>query len=220
MPRERQEFFRESKTSEKERIVVLAFEGNDTERLYFEALRVYDRFNDDLIYLHLLTRKKTDTNSSPSHVFKKLKKEAKDEYNFGSSDELWMIIDKDRWKNIPEVISLCAEQGNMFVAGSNPCFEMWLLLHVKDISSLSKDEKDKLLANKRVSGSKNSKKYIDKFLSDLLDAGYNKSNPKPERFLELIDTAIKQGEDLDNPPEDFPSDLGSHVYKIVKQLID
>ena len=41
-----------------------------------------------------------------SGVFNKLKKEAKDEYNFNSQDELWMIIDKDRWRNIDAIINL------------------------------------------------------------------------------------------------------------------
>ena len=35
MPRERQEFFRESNSKEKERIYILAFEGNVTEVEYF-----------------------------------------------------------------------------------------------------------------------------------------------------------------------------------------
>ena len=35
MPREREEFFRESNTTEREKIFVLAFEGNITEEKYF-----------------------------------------------------------------------------------------------------------------------------------------------------------------------------------------
>jgi len=76
MPRERQELFRESNSKEKEKIIVLAFEGNVTEEAYFEALMADLVFNDELIYLHLLKRSKTDTNSAPNHVFKKLKREA------------------------------------------------------------------------------------------------------------------------------------------------
>lgn len=39
MGREREEFFRDSNTDEREKIFVLAFEGNDTEEIYFEALK-------------------------------------------------------------------------------------------------------------------------------------------------------------------------------------
>jgi hypothetical protein len=216
MPREREEIFRESNTKIKEKVIVLAFEGNDTERIYFQELKSHVKFNDDVIYLHLLTRPKTDTNSAPNHVFNKLKKEAKDEYNFNSQDELWMIIDKDRWKNIEVIINLCKEQGNMFVAGSNPCFEIWLLLHIKEISELSEEEIKAIEINKKVSKNRT---FLDKFLSDLLDEGYNKTNPNPSRFLPTISKAVKQAKILDNPSEDFPSTIGSHVYKIAEIVI-
>lgn len=215
MPREREELFRETNTKEKEKIIVLAFEGNDTERIYFEYLKSSDKFNDDLIYLHLLVRQKNDTNSAPNHVFNKLKREAKDEYNFNKQDELWMIIDKDRWKSIPQIIALCKKQGNMFVAGTNPCFEFWLLLHVKDFSEISSIEKQYLLENRKVTSSK---RYIDKFLGEQI-GGYNKTNPQPARFLPTVEFAIKQASLLDTPREDFPSDLGSHVYRVVQTLI-
>lgn len=120
MPREREELFRQSNTDEKERIIVLAFEGHDTERIYFENFQSSAKFNDELVYLHLLSRPRDDTNSAPNHVFRKLKSEAKDEYNFGKADELWMIIDTDRWRNIPKIIELCKNEGNMFAAVSNP----------------------------------------------------------------------------------------------------
>lgn len=216
MPRERQEIFRESNTDEKEKVIVLAFEGNDTERIYFEDIRSDVKFNDELVYLHLLSRPKKDTNSAPIHVFNKLKREAKEEYNFNKADELWMIIDKDRWKSIPKIIELCKKEGNMFVAGSNPCFEFWLLLHIKNVSDITLIEKQLLLANGKIS---NKKRYIDKYLGDILEEGYNKTNPRPERFFPYIELAIKQGKELNSKNEDFPSNLGSHVYKIVERMI-
>src|SRR5690606_32635048 len=155
MPREREDLFRESNSLEKEKIIVLAFEGNDTEEIYFEEFKNSEKFDDALIFLHLLKRPKTDTNSAPNHVFTKLKKEAKDEYNFKDTDELWMIIDTDRWKNIPSIISACKRQSNMFVAVSNPCFEFWLLLHIKDISEYDEKELSLLLKNEKVSKKKN-----------------------------------------------------------------
>jgi len=53
MPRERVEFFRDSNVKEKEKIFVLAFEGNITEEEYFEEIKSLDAFNDELIYLHI-----------------------------------------------------------------------------------------------------------------------------------------------------------------------
>ncbi len=214
MPRERHEFFRESNTNEKERIVVLAFEGNITEEKYFEEFRKSDKFNDDLIYLHLLTRQEEDTRSAPKQVFEQLKKEARDEYNFGSKDELWMIIDTDRWKNIPQIVEACKKQNNMFVAVSNPCFEFWLLLHVKDIQEYSPQEQLNLLTNKKVS---NRKRYIDKQIEALIGV-FNKLNPRPELFLPHLVFAVEQARKLDNLNEDFPSALGSHIYKLIEKI--
>lgn len=215
MPRERQEIFRESNIKEKEKIIVLAFEGNETERIYFEEFMSGEQFNEDIIYLHLLKRSKTDTKSAPNHVFNKLKKEAKDEYNLSPEDELWMIIDKDRWKNIPTIVELCKKQGNMHVAVSNPCFEFWILLHIKNIETLTEQESQDLIANSKVSSKK---RYIDFYLGNLLDGGYNKTNPRPERYLDKVDHAIEQAEKLNNKKEDFPLSLGSHVYKIMKKI--
>lgn len=215
MPRDREELFRESNSIEKEKIIVLAFEGNETEEIYFEEFKNSDRFNNSLIYLHLLKRLKTDTKSAPKHVFKKLKREAKDEYNFNDTDELWMIIDTDRWVDIPEIINECKNLNNMFVAVSNPCFELWLLLHIKNLSEYSEEELSRILENKRVS---NNKKYIDTKIADILGS-YNKIKLKPELYLPHLDLAIEQAKNLDDTQEDFPSKIGSHVYKVIQKLI-
>lgn len=215
MPREREDLFRQSNTNKKERIIVLAFEGNDTERIYFEDFRSSANFNDELVYLHLLSRPRSDTNSAPNHVFRKLKSEAKDEYNFGKGDELWMIIDTDRWRNIPEIIELCRHEGNMYTAVSNPCFEFWLLLHVKNYDKISDEEKNLLLKNDRIS---NHKKYIDEYLGNLFGDGYNKTNPRPERFIPFVEKAVCQANKLDVDREDFPTKLGSHVYKVILKI--
>lgn len=214
MPREREDLFRESNSLEKEKIIVLAFEGNDTEEIYFDEFKSSEIFDDALIFLHLLKRPKTDTNSAPNHVFKKLKKEAKDEYNFKDTDELWMIIDTDRWKNIPDIISECKKQSNMFVAVSNPCFEFWLLLHIKNIADYDENELALILNNAKVSNKKN---YVDSKITEILGS-YNKSNPKPELFLPTIDFAIEQAKKLDTYEDEFPQKLGSHVYKVVEKL--
>ena len=217
MPRERNEIFRESNSRQKEKIIVLAFEGNIAEEEYFEELKIIDDFNEDLIYLHLLKRPRNDTNSAPNHVFNKLKREAKEEYNFDKKDELWMIIDTDRWKNIPSIISLCKAQGNMFVAVSNPCFEVWLLLHVyQEIASITEEDKINLLENRRIS---TTKRYIDKFLGDSLKDGYNKRNPRVKRFIENVRQAIVEAKSIHINEEDFPSKLGTDVFKVVEKLL-
>jgi hypothetical protein len=216
MPRERIDFFRESNSKPKEKIVVLAYEGNNTEAIYFETLKENARFNDDLIYLVSLRRPRNDTNSAPVHVFNKLKKEAKDEYNFDDTDELWMIIDRDSWSNIPVISELCKAEGNFYLALSNPCFEFWILLHIKDLNDFTQEELNDILTNAKVSSKKT---YLKRLLGTLIEDGYNESNPKPNRFIPYIDVAIERAKSIDNPAEDFPTALGSHVYKLVEKII-
>lgn len=216
MPRERIDFFRDSNSKPKEKIIVLAYEGNNTEPIYFEAIKEDVRFDDDLIYLVSLRRPKKDTNSAPKHVFNKLKREAKEKYNFANSDELWMVIDRDKWENIPDISKLCKEEGNFFLALSNPCFEFWLLLHHKELSDFNEDELRNIFENKKITTKKT---YLKKMLGTLFIDGFNESNPKPERFLPHIDLAMERAKNLDNMNEEFPTKLGSHVYKLVEKLL-
>jgi len=216
MPRERIDFFRDSNSKPKEKIIVLAYEGNNTEAIYFETLKEDVRFNDDLIYLVSLRRPKNDTNSAPKHVFNKLKKEVKNEYNFDETDELWMIIDRDSWSNIPEIFSLCNAEGNFFLALSNPCFELWILLHLKDLNDFNQQELIDIHTNAKISSKKT---YLKNLLSTILADGYNESKPRPERFMPNIDIAIERAKKLDGLNEDFPKSLGSHVYKLVEKII-
>ncbi len=102
----------------------------------------------------------------------------------------------------------------MFVAVSNPCFEFWLLLHIKDIAEYDKNELDLILKNEKVSSRKN---YIDSKITEILGS-YNKSNPKPDLFLPTVDLAIKQAKQLDVNDDEYPEKLGSHVYKVIEKL--
>lgn len=215
MPRERNEIFRESGIFPKQKIIVLAYEGNNTEPLYFESLKNHPLFNDELIYLHSLRRIKGDTYSAPKYVFGKLKKFANEEYNFDSIDELWMVIDTDKW-DIPEISSMCKAESNFFLAVSNPCFELWLLLHIKDLSEFSDSQKLQILNNKKL---RNKRTYLKDLLNTILPGGYNESKPKPHRFFPNIKIAVNRAKDLDVPAEEYPTKLGSHVYKLVEKLI-
>ena len=163
-----------------------------------------------------MKRPRGDTNSAPKHVFNKLRKEAREEYNFGKDDELWMVIDTDRWKNIPEIINLCEAVENMYVAVSNPCFEFWLLLHIYKYEDLTEEEIENLVANKKVS---NKRRYIDQFLGEKIGDGYNKSNPRTNRFVGNVKSAIIEAKRLEKKGEKYPSELGTYVYRVVEKLL-
>lgn len=218
MPRERIEFIRESNVTEREKLFLLAYEGNETEPTYFEALKKNYRFNKDRIEIVSLRRDAKDTKSAPKYVFENLEK-IKDEYDLGNNDELWMIIDRDRnGKNIEKYSVKCKATLNFYFALSNPCFEFWLLLHLKDISEFTEEEKKLIFENRKLKvGSK--KTYLKKLLSNILPDGYNEANLKPERFLLHIEDAIFRAKNMNVDGEDYPKNLGTDVYKLIEKVI-
>lgn len=48
-------------------------------------------------------------------------------------DEVWFVIDTDRWNEgdkINQLKAFCAKQNRWYVAQSNPCFEIWQYYHI------------------------------------------------------------------------------------------
>lgn len=216
MPRERTEFIRISNVTDREKMFLLAYEGNETEPTYFEALKNDYRFNNEIIEIVSLRRDAKDTKSAPKYVFENLEK-IKDEYDLGNNDELWMIIDRDRnGKNIEKYSTKCKSEPNFYFALSNPCFEFWLLLHLKDISEFTEGELNLIFENRKV-GSK--KTYLKKLLSNILPDGYNEANLQPERFLQHIEVAINRAKAMNIEAEDYPQKLGTDIYKLIEKVI-
>ncbi len=50
------------------------------------------------------------------------------------NDQVWAVFDRDTHPNFSEAVRLCKEN-NVFVGRSNPCFEVWLILHFQDFNA-------------------------------------------------------------------------------------
>ncbi|MFT4628841.1 MAG: hypothetical protein ACI8PZ_007537, partial [Myxococcota bacterium] len=46
-------------------------------------------------------------------------------------DEVWCVFDRDEHERFADACQM-ARDNNLQVAASNPCFELWLLLHFRD----------------------------------------------------------------------------------------
>lgn len=79
---------------EAEKFYVLAYEGDVTEKKYFEDLRQSPMFNNSGSIETIPLKKERNAGNSPLDV-KKLLFKAKAEYNFRATDEFWLIIDRD-----------------------------------------------------------------------------------------------------------------------------
>ena len=176
------------------RLIIIATEGKETERKYFTLFR-----DTRIIQIKVLPTGE-DNLSSPQHVINRLNG-YRVEYQIGEGDELWLMVDVDRWKNLGEIVDEAYRRGYQ-VAISNPCFEVWLLCHFQDPP-------------------KNAQKCqpIEDTLREVLGGSYNKSNLDISQFADKLDSAIQRTEQLDiNPKDRWPQSVGSHVYMVVHSI--
>ena len=221
MPRERNPLIRRGGFIEAEKFYVLAYEGNVSEKKYFEDLRLSEYFNDSGS-IETIALKKGKTDSSNPLSVKALLARAKQDYNFRPTDEFWLIIDRDQWEtihkiNLEALYQDCQREQNFHIALSNPCFEMWLILHFKAVTEISDADKALLLENAATSAKHH---FVDDYLTICMDngRGYNK-RPDPKIFLPRLNVAIENAEQASEAQEHFPKTLGSDVFKLVKKLI-
>lgn len=126
-------------------------------------------------------------------------------YSLNEGDEIWFIIDTDRWgAEINTLRENAANHKNWFVAQSNPCFEVWLYYHFE------KDKPQKEITNWKA------------FLNEIVKGGFN-----PNKHPLHIQTAIVNTEanfsTTNNQPEIMTTEvfrLGKKILPLVKDDID
>ena len=166
-------------------------------------------------------KKESKCGNSPLDV-KKLLSKAKAEYNFRATDEFWLIIDRDDWENIHHIdfdalYDDCEKEKNFFIALSDPCFEFWLILHLRKLEDIAEADKGKILENEKVSAKHN---FIDLYLADCIGdgRGYNK-RPKASVFMPKVKEAIENAKLIRDLSKRIPGGLSTDVYKLVEKLI-
>jgi hypothetical protein len=146
MGRQRREFVRRGGFRDAT-LFVIASEGAVTEPRYLKGLKA--RWHNPRIHPHVLERDDPSL-SSPEHVLEELDRFCR-EYSLQEGDQLWLLMDRDfqSWK--PAMISAIAQEcqsKGYFLAVSNPCFEIWLLLHFEDVPNQADTRKQELAENK------------------------------------------------------------------------
>lgn len=103
-------------------------------------------------------------------------------------------------------------------AVSNKCFELWLLLHIIDISSLNKEEQALLLLNERVSIKHTyTSKFMSEKMQEVLQVNWSKNKTNSKMLMQFVDTAVNRAKKITSNT-DIPEGLGSNIYKIVEQI--
>ena len=122
-------------------IVRLIFESEKTE------IRYFDDFIKDLDRPPVELKKKVYGGKHPKDIVQ----DAYDEYerDWQSIDAIWLIIDDDGRRGIEDAINDARSKG-FKLAFSNPCFELWYLLHFTDHQQYIKQKDAKKLLKKHI----------------------------------------------------------------------
>ena len=168
-------------------LIVIAFEGAKTEKKYFEEMASQKYYYNSKVKVYPLV-KEAVTASSPEHVVRQLNSFKEKCPDLQPDDEFWLVIDVDRWgdEKLSEIAQRC-HQKDYKLAISNPCFELWLLLHWKTLDEYSEDVLDEFLENSKVTKNRT---RLDVELLKILGE-YNKSKLKVEHYLPYVERAIE-----------------------------
>lgn len=119
---------------EPKRRFILFCEGKNTEPAYFSAIK-------NALDGALISIKTRPGVGVPITIAKEalkfashegLSKSSRRRRNlFEEKDEVWAVFDRDEHDRFDEAVNLCESNG-IGVARSNPCFEVWLILHDRD----------------------------------------------------------------------------------------
>ncbi|MGV3623483.1 MAG: RloB family protein [Archangium sp.] len=148
-----------------------------------------------------------DSQSAASHVVARLKKIVDEAKKFGEwtdVDQYWVLLDTDHWSQGTHVAAFSkaikeAKDCGFHVAVSNPCFELWLLLHVVDASSPL------------------DAKTAEQQLRTAL-GGYSKTNVPTAKLMPLLNDAIARAKKLDVGEGGWPQSVGTQVHLLVEAI--
>ncbi len=182
------------------RLIVIATEDSNTEPEYFDGM--FGSNKKPRVILEVLETQKGF--SAPNHLLERLDDVISDEdLKLDSGDELWLVFDKDDWpwEKINKVVRDAKRRG-IHVAISNPCFEVWLILHIQSFPASGCNTSKKCKRHlKNIGGSRSN--------GDLILA-----NLEPG-----INNAIKKAIALDiNTSSVVPNEPGTRLYNLIESI--
>lgn len=182
------------------RRIFVATEGV-TEYIYFNKLKRELRAgNIDVL--------KSTSKTSPDRVLQRLKKHKPKDGDIRTIDERWLVIDKD--DHDLNTIFSAQDRKKFLFADSNPCFEMWLMLHCRPL-----DKMRGLEGSTAVGG-------CDKVIDELrkrIEPNYQKTNYKVSCYVERRETAIQNAEKTDKDRHAaWMNNVGTRVYKLAESI--
>jgi hypothetical protein len=181
------------------RFVIIAMEGAETEPRYFEEFKPSREAETQIKLVSNPNHK-----SKPKEVFNRLAVAFRP-YSIRLGDEAWMVIDRDSWTDadLREVYG-AAQAAGFQIAMSNPCFELWLYLHLREAKPFM------------------DRHHCQRELAAILP-GYSPDHKGGYDAAELAKTvreAIRRAKPGDDAPApSWPNRQATLVYKLVERLL-
>lgn len=201
---------RAQRTLRDDRFFIVATDDTHAPRQYFAGLQL------SRVKVVVLETPEGSGESSPGHVVYRLWSEfeaVKAKGEVQSGDEFWILLDTDhhvRETHLPGTTEALrrAHQSDFEIAMSNPCFELWLLLHHENVASGTQFVRCE---------------EVEQRLCAVLGS-YTKSKLKSEHFpLRLVREAIRRARALetspDNPEGRWPQSAGTRVYRLLERVL-
>lgn len=208
---------------EAKRKIFIVCEGDKTEVRYFEGLIEYSKELGINELLDIIIMDKNPESRGITHAsglidlarttIDKLKCGEGGTY-YEDEDEFLIVLDRDK-ENFKEYNEFIDEFKDEFIlAITNPCFELWLLLHIRNsVDEIINLNYEEILSNKKIS---NKHTFISRLLSDKLHMN-PKSGMKFSKFRDQVLYAIKQEEKLEQDLYYLENKIGSNIGKIIKE---
>jgi hypothetical protein len=127
---------------------------------------------------------KSEENPNPSYVL-------------NDEDEIWFIIDTDKWgKEVDTLRNCITKHQNFFVAQSNPSFEVWLYYHFEKV-------KPKVAVENWKS-----------FLNEVVKGGFN-----PNKHPVYIETAVLNSEANHSFTNNQPDPITTELFLLARRIL-
>lgn len=200
-----------SKPRRKSSLVIIAVEGV-TESNYFGSLR--QRYHNSRIR-EVVIFPPIDGKSDPRYVLNNLRSiiQERGDYSIGF-DSLWIVIDVDGRPD--KILSDVCQEARTLGAGvaiSNPCFDLWLYLHLADLD----DQVQSVFWSDNVMERSQNVKAAYRREKALR----SKSGDDYEVCCNSVPDAVSRSSALDcNPQLRWPMSLGTRVYRLIQEMDD
>ncbi len=122
------------------RLFIVATEGAKAEPAYFAHLRQL-RIVGPRVHIEVVPTPTVGVDagrSAPEYVLNRAIVASKDLAFRADLDEIWLVLDVDRWGAQLSQMASVARTKQVQLAATNPCFEFWLLLHFAHSAPIAK----------------------------------------------------------------------------------